>query len=232
MLATVDDKKSRSRSSEQVGTPRLKIGKPRLTFHQGREGNYAWLEHRLDESWVAVYRLVPQDGRPVIAEVRIVPYVEKLPPGASPGTFIGEVPRGGVQSVQLSALRTEAVLRAQLEVIDWWDSCGRREFVERIQRRFGFDPVRVRSAAARRPHAADDEELARIASAYVHECEAGARAPRKSAAASLCISETESQLAKRLHAARERGILGGARPGRAGGELTPYGKSLLAALSS
>jgi hypothetical protein len=230
MLATIDDRKSHSRSSEQVGTPRLKIGKPKLTFHQGREGNYAWVEYRLDESWVAAYRLVPQDGRPVIAEARIVPYVEKLPPGASPGTFIGEAPRGGVQSAQLAALRTEAVLRAQLDVIEWWDSCGQREFLERIQRRFGFDPVAVRSTAARRPHAAGDEELARIASEYVRECQAGTPAPRKSAAASLCISE--GQLAKRLHAARERGILSGARPGRAGGELTSYGKRLLAGLSS
>jgi hypothetical protein len=224
-----------SGSSPEVGKARLAVGEPRHTYRSTREPLYTpgrrlgpfstriWLEVRLDAQWVAAYRLVAQNGRPVVAEVRLLPYEEDAEAGEWSGRG-SNVPAGGLRTEQLRELRTEQTLESARDVVDWWDDQGGREFVSRIQRRWGVDPDKARGAV-RRPQAIPDEELARIAAAYVEECRR-TRSPRKALAEREQL--TPSTISNYLDAARERGILTPTVQGRAGGNLTDYGRRLAA----
>lgn len=202
--------------------------------HEGKLVRTLWVEVRRDADWVAAYRIVPEDGHPVISGVSLVPYS----PDAAPGEWRGTTPAGGLRCELRDAVRTEATLSAVQEVVAWhlsgeWLPVARREanrgFVEDVQRRFGFEPTRL-DDRPRRPHIASDVELARVAAAYIRECEVNSQSPRKNLARRMGFSA--DGLSKKLSAARDRGILTSNGRGRAGGELTRHAQTVLSRADS
>jgi hypothetical protein len=73
-----------------------------------------WVEVRLDADWVAACLIEPEDGQPVIAEVRVLPYEDDMEHKVlfGPGEWSGgSVPPGGVPLEKVRSLRTERILR-------------------------------------------------------------------------------------------------------------------------
>lgn len=172
---------------------------------------------------MAAYRLEPQDGRLVIAEVRVIPYRSDQWPGEPQA---GPTPAGGLPATVLRTVQTEAVLKA---VTDKWQKLlesdpRAEEFFTRLFREFALDKRTLNQRA--RPHQVTDSELAFLAADYVELCSREERAPRKKLADSHALSD--GQIRKLLQKARERGLLNSVGPGRPGGTLTTYARQLLA----
>lgn len=178
--------------------------------HRGRRELQVWLELRLDESWVAAYRIVPdRDGRPEVGEVRLQPYSEteglgEYDHGAHPGAR--------PPSTALRQLQGDGALRAVQEVLEYLHERD-GPHVERNLDRFGFATRgdAVRSRRSRTP----DAELARVAEASF---EAG-HAPRQAVAEVMCCSLSNASKLRRR--ARDRGYLTDDET------LTPAGRAAL-----
>ncbi len=99
----------------------------------------AWLEVQLDRGWLCAYRLVPKDGRPVVAEVRVYPAGSgKEPPGQWRGEWLGgraHVPHGGVTSRLLRLVRVgqHGKIRGQIfKRMEEWAAKDFPEFLKRL----------------------------------------------------------------------------------------------------
>jgi hypothetical protein len=192
---------------------RLQVGKPRLTFshtrESGRPEKEIWLEVRvrIDPEWVAAYRLVPQDGRHIVAEVRLMPYE----PDAQPGNWsriAARVPTYGVPWTSLRALQAQRVLEAAQAVVEWWldsESPDDPRRISRILSDFDLNPVpdRIQSRRRRRP----DRDVARAAAAYA-AAPVGSR--RQAVADEMCCSIYTAD--KWIADARQRGKLPAVQP--------------------
>jgi hypothetical protein len=71
-----------------------------------------WIEVDLGNAWTAAYRITPQDGVPVIAELRVFPRESVKPPARRPGQWTdaalgmsATVPPGGLTTRLLRQLR-------------------------------------------------------------------------------------------------------------------------------
>jgi hypothetical protein len=109
---------------------RLEVGGANVIYRYVRHGSdqaedEVWVEIRLDADWVAVYLIEPEDGQPVIAELRVVPYEDDMErnPLLGPGEWSRRsVPYGGVPVERLRTLRTEDVLRVAQDHIAQWSN--------------------------------------------------------------------------------------------------------------
>lgn len=192
---------------------RLEVGKPYLTMTHRRSGpggapeDLIWLGVRLDEDWVAAYRFVPQDGKHVIAEVRVVP--------------IDAVPAGGLPLDKLRSLQTDGMLRAVQEILEYKERQAGREYLERVLPRFELD-LRAMMDVVPRRHRRSDVDVARAAAAY-------AAAPRNAKRRAIAkeLSYSLSNASKLIKDARDRGFLtaSGELTEKACGVLTPVGRS-------
>ncbi len=107
-----------SRETDLPGR-RLDVGTPNVIYRCVRRGSdrpeaEVWVEVRLDADWVAALLIEPEDGQPVVAEVRVLPYEDDMELNAllGPGELSGRrVPPGGVPLEKLRTLRTEQILR-------------------------------------------------------------------------------------------------------------------------
>lgn len=105
---------------------RLEIGTPNISYRlverqPGVLDDEVWIELRLDADWVAAYLIEPADGRPVIAEVRVLPYEDDSERKAlfGPGEWSRRgIPSGDVPVEKLRKLRTEQMLRAVQDSIE------------------------------------------------------------------------------------------------------------------
>jgi len=190
----------------------------------GREA--AWLHRRTDSGWVIAYRLFAQAGRPVVGELRVFPDDATVDAGGDGWTWSGEadhVPAGGLRG---------RLVRAEVRVGDDLAMIGNklRWFRERfgaVTDALGGSDLAVALAPAvpsgggRR----DNRGLARVAAAYAAALDRGSRRPNVDAAAELGI-EVE-RVREKMFTARERTIFSGGSEGKAGGQLTPFGQSLL-----
>ena len=105
---------------------RLEIGTPNISYrHVERQPGVledeVWIELRLDADWVAAYLIEPADGRPVIAEVRVLPYEDDAERRAlfGPGGWSRrEIPTCSAPLEKLRKLRTEQIMRAVQDSIE------------------------------------------------------------------------------------------------------------------
>ncbi len=198
---------------------RLEVGEARLTWQEvahGRDVLELWLEIRDDDDRVVAYRLVPEDGRPVVSEVRVGQYDEQA---RLPGELAAAAPLRGTDTRSL--VQTETPLRTVRDIAE--QQMAHSDWRRDVVRRFGFNPARMQP---RRPQAISDDELALVAGEYVVELRRNSRSPTKCLAEQLSLSHRT--VSRRVNAARDRDILTGGRGrGRSGGELTDYGRELL-----
>ena len=207
----------------------------RELFLQSRTSE-TWVEAPIGEEWTAAYRLVVQNGFPVVAELRIFP----AEPGRrdsqrDPGRWGGEVlgakaraPRGGI---------TARLLR-QVKVGEHYKFVG--DFLRWVQKQYGREPFGPDQPLGRRgltvpasTHVPErgrrgrsDADYARVAAAYVEAFNAGSRHPVVDAAQAL--RAPPARMRDMVHQARCRGLLTpSTKQGRRGGQLTPRACALL-----
>lgn len=177
-----------------------------------RPDGQVWFEQRVDPDWIAAYRLVPQDGQPIVAEIRLYPYSPKR--GLPLGEWTGDAPSGGIPAEVLRKVRVRTPLqglsrserRALTEL--WGNAAERVGFTEPVDRP---DVAKTRAS---------------FAAAYAVATQRSSR-PVQDVANALGHSAT--YVRDVLHDARQTGYLSSTgRRGQAGGALTARG---LAALS-
>lgn len=192
------------------------------------EGDGLWFCLALDGGWTACYRLIPADGRPVVAELRVVP----APPGAvvniqADGSPLGhyEPPAGGLTA---ATLRDEVTLAAHVyellpRALQSSGTSG-HDWLSQLFGALGFDPREPRRPR-RGPTGWPDADYARLAADYLAFVEAGSRRPVIDLA--LARNEPEETVRQQLVRARRRGLLTRQTAGKAGGQLTERAKRLL-----
>ncbi len=103
----------------------------------------AWTSRALDDEWTVAYRLVPQDGRPIVAEVRIFP-TEPAVPGWPRGEWSAQLkgveakaPPGGLTARKLRTVGLKADVLAAEKVLNW---IGSEEYRDKYIHDVGRDP--------------------------------------------------------------------------------------------
>jgi hypothetical protein len=189
-----------------------------------------WLEVPLDGSWIAAYRVVPQEGRPVVAEVRVFPDENApRPQGRWSAERLGDqapVPVGGVPARVLRQLRVREHLSLYDEIVQRYhpSQSFRVSLLEH-----GFTRVMKEAGHRRR----SDLFYAEIASAYVRLTadRAPIRRLREELEREGGLYFAEATVRDFVNRARRRGLLTPSPPGRPGGELTPKAQVLLRQLA-
>ena len=189
----------------------------------------AWVEIPLGNGeWTTAARLLPQNGVPVIAELRIFPHVPsaRQGPGQWGEEFAGlraKVPPGGISTRLLRGLRLSLTGSAWKQFREAMQKlAGKDDWVEKSHGLSVAAPEAKRAYRRGRP----DSFYALVAKRYCKVIESGKRNPVQKIAHS--IGESESKVRDMILQARKRGLL--TRPpkqGRIGGLLTPKGQALL-----
>lgn len=199
-----------------------------------------WVLRALDDKrrWLVAYRVAPENGQAVIAEIRIVPMprtrgeedwfrksledpdVEAIWGPVSHNVDAEyvprppEIPEGGLPMRALRHIRTsDAFADARQYQRMLPGSPLLRGLTEEVLK------------APRRPGRSgrNDRFYAELAAAYVETIDAGSRTPVKDLTAKLREQElhyTEPSVRDLIHDARRRGLLTASPKGRAGGRLT------------
>jgi hypothetical protein len=186
----------------------------------GEKKRELWVESPREGGWTVAYRLAPQDGQPVIAEVRVTPPKR--------------LPSGGLSTAVLRSVHLSEPMEVWPEVIR---ALERQHGPEVIQRAFVERPG-FSAAAARQPRrpgrgGRSDIYYAQAAQDYVaiiNKGGPGARTPTKvlaQRAPFARLRNSEQAARDTIHAARVRGLLTRSQSGRAGGQLTEKAISLL-----
>ncbi len=161
-----------------------------------------WLKVEIGPGWIARYRIVPEGGRLVIAEVRVLP-------------ANGVVPRGGIKLALLRKLRPG--------MCDDIKDASAVHFNRKLAAIVPPKPIEDGDW----PTAIPDLELARIAEVYVNALKAG----KKPGATVDRVFRFKGRVSHhRIAQARRRGILTQnpfRRRGVAGGALTAKGLAIL-----
>lgn len=195
----------------------------------------AWVELPLSPEWTVAYFLVDQDGTPRVAEVRIFPTEphKERPRGQWSGSVLGvkaQVPHGGLPARLLRRVRIAQVFKATLTRLRAVAHPLYRDqyvtvFVPRRRPASASAEKGPRRGRPRRP----DADFVRFAADYAGAIRRGDDRPIEAVAKHHRL--TVVQVRALIHKARVRGLLGDAPGwGVAGGELTPRGRALLAAL--
>ncbi|NHC12576.1 hypothetical protein [Motilibacter deserti] len=175
-----------------------------------------------------VITLGMQASRLVVAELRVIPWLEGLPEDtepAWPGTADAveqHVPEGGLTTSALGALHlgrlVEQARREARVAIPVLEAEG-----EQAAGIWAGKLREERRAVGRRGY--DDGYYAEVARDFARERLRGGRGPIKRLAAQWFVSEETAR--NRVQEARRRGLLTSARPGRTEGELTDRAQELL-----
>jgi hypothetical protein len=194
------------------------------TMRIDRGSGQTWIRaYNLGGGWVTDYRLALQDGRVVVAELRVRPR-------EGSGVPAGGLTRRRLRSVAFGvhvdyfaqvAELSRGLLMPGASVFDGpWAHLATAHY--RAQPKPAVDS----SGAPRRgrPRVAD-EELARAAAADVAARSRGSKRPVPDAARALKM--TAARLRDLVYRARHRGLLTRTMQGRGGGALTPEARALL-----
>jgi hypothetical protein len=165
--------------------------------------------------------LAVQDGRVVVAEVRVHPW-EKIPPGGLTRRLLRRVPFG----VHVDYFATVAKLRRILvpEGVSVFEGPWVELAAAHLKPTLEASPrPRGGKRPGRRP--LPDEDLLTAARAYVTARDRGSPRPVPDAARALKMSE--ARMRDLVYRARRRGFLTQTSQGRGGGALTPHARALL-----
>jgi hypothetical protein len=181
-----------------------------------------WMEMPMG-NWMVCFRIIPQLGQPVIAEMRIFPGNKgkrKFPPGQWPGMYgdRAHVPPGGITTTFLHGI-TKKEIRAALRAIH-------NRHKEYLPESLGpLVPPAHQPPGKRGRKGRTDEELARIAETY-EKAFLDNRPATKAVAVMLKVTISKARDA--IHRARTRGFLSPAiEKGRGGGAMTLLGRQIL-----
>ena len=209
-----------------------RIGRERYTFATTDAGHLWFCVLIAGGDFNACYRLVPKGGRPVVAELRVVPTAHcddrrvNIRPDGEP---LGD-PEPVGDGITAGLLKTGVPITEHIyEVLPAALKKHRDGPLGALYTltvgALGFEPDKKPQRGRRGPKGWPDEEYARLASAYVERCKAGSRSPVVDVAAAHGMSPDGVRAA--LHRARGRELLTRQTQGRAGGELTAKAKRLL-----
>ncbi|MGB7220743.1 MAG: hypothetical protein WBD07_18230 [Vicinamibacterales bacterium] len=178
-----------------------------------------WIEAPIGDAWVAAYRIVVLDGRPIIAELRVFPAEPRIGdrefgPGEWSGSFnaTASVPGQGI---------TAGLVKKKIQVSIPIDHITeiRAKMQALAEQHWGI----TRSSRGRKPKPA--LFYAEVARDYVNALTAGSRQPAADLAKARGISRALSRaLVSRARAMRFLEI---AAAGRAGGALTDAARRVL-----
>jgi transposase-like protein len=205
------------------------IGPQQASSLVGVLADSLWIEMPLGAAWTVAYRLVPQQGQPVVAELRVFPTEpDRRAAGEWTGCYTGvraTVPAGGLTAPMLRRIRLHRNLVAGKHAIAW----VARHTAVPVLGRFGLAQPKVRGER-RQPHRGrpgwSRAEYARIAAAYVSAIEHGSTRPVADVARRRRLEPSQARDAVRR--ARELGLLTpGVKRGQVGGALTPAAIRLL-----
>ena len=197
--------------------------------HYGRS---VWYETPVDDEWIASYRLAPQNGRVVVAELRVFPIevTRARTSDGSAGYWSGEVlgtkasvPRGGLTARLIkNSIRLGAHLAKADEALEWW-----RQML--LIEGTGLTGTEKRQAASHTPTRGRPGrpaiEYARLARTYAQAVASSRRNPTEVVAARHRLTIKKAR--DLVHKARSRGFLTGTDRGIAAGVLTPKAKAIL-----
>ena len=185
--------------------------------------------------WMVSYRVVPQDGQLVVAEIRIEPgaYTEdelegRTKPPVPPGGLVAREVRG--------AIRTgEALDAARDKLRRLYDHAERpappnAAFEFTLPEGFAFTREVVDAPPRVGRSGRPDSFYAQYAAAYVDAIANGSKSPVKDVAVQL--NEQPEYVRDVLHNARRRGLLTRPPKGRSGGQLTDKARAVLACSGS
>ena len=199
--------------------------------------------------WLVFYRVAPQDGEPVIAEIRILPrpradeelpwLQEELADGEKPrsrtkGGSVPAIPAGGLSARAVRAgVRTGEALELAREALNSKFEHDRQHPETAVDDTtwLGFTPEML--ASPRRPgrKGRSDRFYAEIAAAYVEAVAAksphAVRDVTKRLAGEQNKHYSESSVRALIHQARKRELLTRPPRGQAGGHLTDKALALL-----
>ena len=190
-----------------------------------------WVETPLGDDWVVAVRILPQDGQPVVGELRVFPSEPGRPVygGRWSAEVLGDkakVPRGGLTARLLREVRIGESLRfftsgfrdrhkSWLELIGIWPQ-GRR----------GYTLPSTRNVSRLGRRGKPDIFYANIAKDYVKRVIAGSRSPVKEMAKARRFPP--ENMRDMVHEARRRGLLTSGKQGKLGGGLTDEVRAILA----
>jgi hypothetical protein len=190
-----------------------------------------WVEDHLLDGWKVAVRLVPKDGQPVVAEVRVYP---AEPHGdEQPGEWSGSpdsVPKFGLGARQLKGVRLQSMLEnfpglageMRVQMGDDRFFGPRGPLVDH-----GFSPTSTEPARkVGRPPSQTPLDYAKLSRDYERKVDANNPHPVVELAKERGIPHATMET--HLRKARDMGMLSAPPPGRAGGRLTRLAEELLA----
>lgn len=205
------------------------------------EKKEAWVQVHLESDWVAWYRLVLRKGRPVVAEVRVLPNDQHRSDHATWSEDPEAVPADGVSGTALRSLRVTHAIGLFKRFIKGWEKLYGTETTERVFGRFGFSIKGSR--VERRPGRGGRPDLfyATWAAAYVQSVANGSRHPVTDLAVRPPVkiegfgpsddADAVATVRAIVQEARRRELLTRGPAGKAGGELTEKALATLGLIS-
>lgn len=195
------------------------MGLPSVEYTDDGKTRQFFVVLPLGADWEAHVRLEPEDGHPVVAEVRIVPWVHWRDDKPS------APPPGGLTARQLRKLNLGAAVDAAYEEL-------RFEFQTGTKPRSIFSPHRFSAEAVKEPRrpgrrGREDSFYAKLAANYVATYKRGSKTPVKDLAEALGETYKDTYVRDLLSEARRRELLTRPRKGFAGGDLTEKGRKAL-----
>ena len=186
-----------------------------------------WVEVPLGDDWITAYRLILQDGEPVVGEVRVFPKdnVRGRPPGLWSAEIIGfkaTAPRGGLPAEVLRQVQLGAYRRHGQDFLDWLHETKPSRPITAAPTGVG-GPGAAKGAKPR--PGKPDEFYADIAKDYVDLWTTGTPHPISQIA--IRRSTSKSKVRDMVREARQRGLLTPGQRGRIGGQLTARALELL-----
>jgi hypothetical protein len=218
--------------AKQVGAHAHKLKEHMRKWLVGVNIEDLWLEVPIrDGEWLAAYRVLSQNGTPVIGEVRLFPNERnRQRTGEWSGVLLGpraKVPAGGVTHRLLRELRVGHHLAEMGKI---FENIRRQGLEDHLLAGHGLAPTAPPTAPGRRRGRKPfpDRFYAEVARDYVDAIARGSSNPTLDAARRLPLARRR-RVRDILHEARRRRLLTPAPPGRRqGGDLTENARALLA----
>ena len=200
------------------------------------QSSETWVEAPIGDKWVAAYRLVSQEGQPVISEFRLFPSepekrVRDHDVGRWSGAFTGakaQAPRGGITARLLRQVRIGEHAKFAGEFLAYLQKQYGRTLFEsgNVLGRRGFTPPVAPARSPRGRKGRPDLFYAQIAAVYAKALKSGSRHPVEDVATAFRLRTAHAR--DMIHQARRRGLLTpSTRQGRREGQLTSRARALL-----